>query len=466
MSRFPENFYWGGAIAANQVEGAWNKDGKGITTSDVQPKGIFGGVVERQDSVSSIKDIAIDFYHRYPEDIKLFSEMGFTCLRVSIAWARIYPNGDEQTPNEAGLAYYDNLFDELLRHGISPMVTLSHYEMPWNLVTKYHGWGNRALIKHFVNYAVTVFERYKDKVKLWLTFNEINMSLHAPLTGVGLPENSSQAEIYQAIHHQLVASAIVVGKCHDIIPDAKIGNMLLGGLLYPLTCKPEDVLKTMNENRGWLFFGDVQCRGAYPGYMLRFFRENNIDLVVTDDDREHLKNTVDFISFSYYNSGCATTDEKTIEKSRGNILSMISNPHLPTSEWGWTIDPTGIRILLNMLWDRYQKPLFIVENGLGAKDVLKEDLTVDDSYRIAYLNDHLYQVYEAIEDGVDVMGYTSWGPIDLVSNSTAELGKRYGFIYVNRDDAGQGDLARHKKASFYWYRDVIKSNGESLVSHL
>lgn len=403
MSRFPDNFYWGGAIAANQVEGARNKDGKGITTSDVQPKGIFGGVVERQDNVSSIKDIAIDFYHRYPEDIKLFSEMGFTCLRVSIAWARIYPNGDELTPNEAGLAYYDNLFDELLRYGISPMVTLSHYEMPWNLVTKYNGWGNRALIKHFVNYAVTVFERYKEKVKLWLTFNEINMSLHAPLTGVGLPENSSQAEIYQAIHHQLVASAIVVGKCHEIIPDAKIGNMLLGGLLYPLTCKPEDVLKTMNENRGWLFFGDVQCRGAYPGYMLRFFRENNIDLVVTDDDREHLKNTVDFISFSYYNSGCATTDEETIEKSRGNILSMISNPHLPTSEWGWTIDPTGIRILLNMLWDRYQKPLFIVENGLGAKDALKEDLTVDDSYRIAYLNDHLYQVYEAIEDGVDVM---------------------------------------------------------------
>ncbi|HFF8547397.1 TPA: glycoside hydrolase family 1 protein [Kluyvera cryocrescens] len=466
MSRFPDNFYWGGAIAANQVEGAWNKDGKGITTSDVQPKGIFGGVVERQDNVSSIKDIAIDFYHRYPEDIKLFSEMGFTCLRVSIAWARIYPNGDELTPNEAGLAYYDNLFDELLRYGISPMVTLSHYEMPWNLVTKYNGWGNRALIKHFVNYAVTVFERYKEKVKLWLTFNEINMSLHAPLTGVGLPENSSQAEIYQAIHHQLVASAIVVGKCHEIIPDAKIGNMLLGGLLYPLTCKPEDVLKTMNENRGWLFFGDVQCRGAYPGYMLRFFRENNIDLVVTDDDREHLKNTVDFISFSYYNSGCATTDEETIEKSRGNILSMISNPHLPTSEWGWTIDPTGIRILLNMLWDRYQKPLFIVENGLGAKDALKEDLTVDDSYRIAYLNDHLYQVYEAIEDGVDVMGYTSWGPIDLVSNSTAELGKRYGFIYVNRDDTGQGDLARHKKASFYWYRDVIKSNGGSLVPHL
>lgn len=466
MSRFPDNFYWGGAIAANQVEGAWNKDGKGITTSDVQPKGIFGGVVERQDNVSSIKDIAIDFYHRYPEDIKLFSEMGFTCLRVSIAWARIYPNGDELTPNEAGLAYYDNLFDELLRYGISPMVTLSHYEMPWNLVTKYNGWGNRALIKHFVNYAVTVFERYKEKVKLWLTFNEINMSLHAPLTGVGLPENSSQAEIYQAIHHQLVASAIVVGKCHEIIPDAKIGNMLLGGLLYPLTCKPEDVLKTMNENRGWLFFGDVQCRGAYPGYMLRFFRENNIDLVVTDDDREHLKNTVDFISFSYYNSGCATTDEETIEKSRGNILSMISNPHLPTSEWGWTIDPTGIRILLNMLWDRYQKPLFIVENGLGAKDALKEDLTVDDSYRIAYLNDHLYQVYEAIEDGVDVMSYTSWGPIDLVSNSTAELGKRYGFIYVNRDDTGQGDLARHKKASFYWYRDVIKSNGGSLVPHL
>ncbi|EAN4326856.1 glycoside hydrolase family 1 protein [Salmonella enterica subsp. enterica serovar Oslo] len=464
MKRFPDNFYWGGAIAANQVEGAWNQDGKGLSTSDVQPKGIFGGVIARKENVSSIKDVAIDFYHRYPEDIKLFAEMGFTCLRVSIAWARIFPDGDEQTPNEAGLAHYDRLFDELLSHGITPMVTLSHYEMPWNLVTRYHGWGNRLLIDLFVKYAETVFERYKDKVKLWLTFNEINMSLHAPLTGVGLPEGSSQSEIYQAIHHQLVASAIVVGKCHEIISDAKIGNMLLGGLLYPLTCSPDDVLKAMEENRGWLFFGDVQSRGCYPGYMLRFFRENMIELDITEQDREHLKtNTVDFISFSYYNSGCASTDDEIIEKSRGNILSMISNPLLPSSEWGWTIDATGMRILLNILWDRYQKPLFIVENGLGAKDTLKDDFTIDDDYRISYLNNHLYQVYEAIEDGVDVMGYTSWGPIDLVSNSTAELGKRYGFIYVNRDDKGHGDLARYRKASFYWYRDVIRSNGETLV---
>lgn len=467
MKRFPDNFYWGGAIAANQVEGAWNQDGKGLSTSDVQPKGIFGGVIPRKENVSSIKDVAIDFYHRYPEDIKLFAEMGFTCLRVSIAWARIFPDGDEQTPNEAGLAHYDRLFDELLSHGITPMVTLSHYEMPWNLVTCYRGWGNRLLIDLFVKYAETVFERYKDKVKLWLTFNEINMSLHAPMTGVGLPEGSSQSEIYQAIHHQLVASAIVVGKCHEIVSDAKIGNMLLGGLLYPLTCSPDDVLKAMEENRGWLFFGDVQSRGCYPGYMLRFFRENMIELDITEQDREHLKtNTVDFISFSYYNSGCASTDDEIIEKSRGNILSMISNPLLPSSEWGWTIDATGMRILLNILWDRYQKPLFIVENGLGAKDTLKDDFTVDDDYRIAYLNNHLYQVYEAIEDGVDVMGYTSWGPIDLVSNSTAELGKRYGFIYVNRDDKGHGDLARYRKASFYWYRDVIRSNGETLVPKL
>lgn len=464
MSRFPDNFYWGGAIAANQVEGAWDKDGKGITTSDVQPKGIFGGVTTKEGDISSIKDVAIDFYHRYPEDITLFSEMGFTCLRVSIAWARIYPEGDELTPNEAGLAYYDRLFDELNSHGISPMVTLSHYEMPWSLVTKYNGWANRALIGFFVNYAVTVFERYKDKVKLWLTFNEINMSLHAPLTGVGLPEGSSLQAIYQAIHHQLVASAIVVGKCHDIISDAKIGNMLLGGLVYPLTCHPDDVLKTMNENRAWLFFGDVQCRGEYPGYMRRYFSDNDVTLDITDEDRVHLKNNpVDFISFSYYNSGCATTDEDTIEKSRGNILSMISNPQLPVSEWGWTIDPTGIRILLNMLWDRYQKPLFIVENGLGARDVLNDDFTVNDDYRISYLNNHLYQVSEAIKDGVDVMGYTSWGPIDLVSNSTAQLSKRYGFIYVNRNDDGTGDLARYKKDSFSWYQDVIRSNGGSLV---
>lgn len=462
MKAFPKTFLWGGAVAANQVEGAYLEDGKGLSTSDVQPQGVFGKVVERVEGDSGIKDVAIDFYHRYPDDIKLFAEMGFSCLRVSIAWTRIFPKGDEQQPNEAGLAFYDKLFDELAVHNITPLVTLSHYEMPWGLVKQYGGWGNRQTIGFFERYARTVFARYKQKVKLWLTFNEINMSLHAPMTGVGLPEDSSKADVYQAIHHQLVASALAVKACHEIIPDAKIGNMLLGGLVYPLTCKPEDVLEALQENRAWQFFGDVQCRGAYPGYMLRFFRDNGITLEITDADREALKATVDFISFSYYMTGCVTIDEELNQQARGNILSMVPNPHLASSEWGWQIDPIGLRTLLNVLWDRYQKPLFIVENGLGAKDKPDANGVVQDDYRIRYLNDHLVQVREAIDDGVEVMGYTSWGPIDLVSASKAELSKRYGFIYVDRDDSGNGTLARSRKKSFYWYREVIATNGASL----
>ncbi|WP_370971539.1 glycoside hydrolase family 1 protein [Enterobacter wuhouensis] len=462
MKTFPDDFLWGGAVAANQVEGAYLEDGKGLSTSDVQPQGVFGPVVERVAGDSGIKDVAIDFYHRYPEDIKLFAEMGFSCLRVSIAWTRIFPNGDEQAPNEAGLAYYDKLFDELAAHDITPLVTLSHYEMPWGLVKQYGGWGSRQTITFFERYARTVFARYREKVKLWLTFNEINMSLHAPMTGVGLPETSSKGEVYQAIHHQLVASALAVKACHEIIPDARIGNMLLGGLMYPLTCKPEDVLEALQENRAWQFFGDVQCRGAYPGYMLRFFRDNGIQVDITDADREALKSTVDFISFSYYMTGCVTTDEELNQQARGNILSMVPNPHLASSEWGWQIDPVGLRTLLNVLWDRYQKPLFIVENGLGAKDKPDADGVVQDDYRISYLNDHLVQVREAIDDGVEVMGYTSWGPIDLVSASKAELSKRYGFIYVDRDDSGKGTLARSRKKSFHWYKEVIATKGASL----
>ncbi|WP_279206012.1 glycoside hydrolase family 1 protein [Obesumbacterium proteus] len=462
MKLFPQDFLWGGAVAANQVEGAYREAGKGLSTSDVQPQGIFGDVVERREGDFGIKDVAIDFYHQYPQDIALFAEMGFKCLRTSIAWTRIFPHGDEDQPNEAGLTFYDSLFDEMAKYDIQPVVTLSHYEMPWELVKKHGGWGNRKTIGFFEHYARTVFQRYQHKVKYWLTFNEINMSLHAPLTGVGLPAGSSKAEIYQAIHHQLVASAKAVKACHEIIPDAKIGNMLLGGLMYPLSCQPQDVWETLQQNRTWLFFGDVQCRGEYPGYMLRYFRENNITLDITPEDRQALKTTIDFISFSYYMTGCVTADEELNRKSRGNILDMVPNPHLPSSEWGWQIDPTGLRILLNMLWDRYQKPLFIVENGLGAKDKISADGAIHDDYRISYLNDHLVQVAEAIDDGVEVMGYTSWGPIDIVSASKAEMSKRYGFIYVDRDDHGEGTLTRRRKDSFYWYSEVIASNGESL----
>jgi len=461
-TRFPEGFLWGGAIAANQVEGAYLTDGKGLSTSDLQPDGVLHKIIERTEGDFNIKDTAIDFYHRYPEDIALFAEMGFKCLRLSIAWTRIFPQGDEAEPNEAGLAYYDRLFDELAKYGIQPLVTLSHYEMPYGLVKEYGGWGNRQTIDFFERYARTVFTRYKNKVKLWLTFNEINISLHEPFTGVGLPRGSSQQEIYQAIHHQLVASAKAVEACHEIIPDAKIGNMLLGAMLYPLTCKPSDVVKALQQNREWLFFGDVQARGYYPSYSKRFFKEQGVDLVITPADEVALKETVDFISFSYYMTGCATADEEQLQKARGNILEMVPNPHLKASEWGWQIDPEGLRYILNFLHDRYQKPLFIVENGLGAKDKVEADGNINDDYRILYLNDHLVQVAEAIEDGVDLMGYTCWGPIDLVSASTAQLSKRYGFIYVDRDDEGNGTLERRRKKSFGWYKEVIATNGASL----
>jgi len=460
--RFPDGFLWGGAVAANQVEGAYLADGKGLSTSDLQPQGIFGEIKQRVAGDFSVKDRAIDFYHRFPEDIKLFAEMGFTVLRTSIAWTRIFPQGDETQPNEAGLAYYDRLFDEMKKYGITPLVTLSHYEMPYGLVANYGGWGNRKTIDFFENYARTVFERYQHKVKHWLTFNEINMSLHAPFTGVGLAADSSKQAIYQAIHHQLVASARAVKACHEIVAGGQVGNMLLGGMLYPLSCKPADVLETQQQNRDWLFFGDVQVRGYYPAYMKRFFKQHQIELKITPEDITALKQTVDFISFSYYMTGCVTTDPEQNQAARANILNMVPNPHLASSEWGWQIDPVGLRYLMNELYDRYQKPLFIVENGLGAREKVEADGSINDDYRIQYINDHLVQVREAIADGVEVMGYTSWGPIDLVSASKAEFSKRYGFIYVDCDDQGQGTLERRRKKSFYWYADIIKHHGATL----
>ncbi|WP_068711622.1 glycoside hydrolase family 1 protein [Vibrio tritonius] len=462
--QFPESFLWGGAIAANQVEGAHITDGKGLSTSDVQPNGAFGELVERQDDDFNIKDVAIDFYHRYPEDIALFSEMGFTCLRLSIAWSRIFPNGNDAEPNEAGLAYYDKVFDELEKHNITPLVTLSHYEMPLNLAHKYQGWASRDVIGFFTQYAETVFKRYGHRVKRWLTFNEINVTLHEPFTGSGLPRDCDEQTRFQAIHHQLVASAKAVKLCHDLIPDAQIGNMILGAMLYPRTCHPNDMVKTLVQNREWLMFGDIQARGYYPSYMTRKFKEMGVELTITEADKEDLKETIDFISFSYYMTGCASADPQEMEKADANMLQMIANPYLQASEWGWQIDPVGLRYLLNFLYDRYQKPLFIVENGLGAKDVLNDEGVVEDDYRIAYLNDHLYQVGEAIQDGVEVMGYTSWGPIDLVSASTAQMSKRYGFIYVDRNDQGEGSLARKPKKSFYWYKDMIQSRGANLAA--
>lgn len=462
-TQFPDTFLWGGATAANQIEGAYLTDNKGLSTSDIQPFGAFGDLYPRKEADFNIKDIAIDFYHNYKEDIALFAEMGFTCLRLSIAWSRIFPNGDDAQPNEAGLAFYDKVFDELKKHNITPLVTLSHYEMPLNLAQKYHGWASRDVIGFFEKYAQVVFERFGDKVKHWLTFNEINVTLHEPFTGSGLPRDVDEQTRFQAIHHQLVASAKAVKLCHDLLPDAKIGNMILGAMLYPLTCHPDDMIETLNQNREWLMFGDIQTRGYYPSYMTRKFKELGVELEITAEDRKALRETVDFVSFSYYMTGCASADPAQNDKAEANMLKMIANPHLQASEWGWQIDPKGLRYLLNFLYDRYQKPLFIVENGLGAKDKETDSGEINDDYRIDYLNDHLVQVGEAIKDGVDVMGYTCWGPIDLVSASTAQMSKRYGFIYVDRDDQGKGTLERKRKKSFNWYKDVIASKGASLT---
>ncbi|STU64697.1 6-phospho-beta-glucosidase [Klebsiella pneumoniae subsp. ozaenae] len=412
MKTFPTDFLWGGATAANQVEGAY----LGRWQRLIHLRCTAARRVRRSGSSAYQATTGLRMWRSiFTIAIRKISPclprwVLTACESLSPGPAST-PTATDAEPNEAGLAFYDKLFDEMAKHKITPLVTLSHYEMPWALVKNYGGWGSREVIGFFERYARTVFSRYKNKVKLWLTFNEINMSLHAPMTGVGLPAGSSKGEVYQAIHHQLVASALAVKACHELVPEGKIGNMLLGGLMYPLSCKPEDVFETLQENRSWQFFGDVQARGAYPGYMQRYFRDNGITLTITDADREALKTTVDFISFSYYMTGCVTADEALNQQARGNILSMVPNPHLASSEWGWQIDPLGLRTLLNVLWDRYQKPLFIVENGLGAKDKVEADGSINDDYRISYLNDHLVQAREAIDDGVELMGFTSWGPI-------------------------------------------------------
>lgn len=466
--KFPEGFLWGGATAANQCEGAYNEDGKGLSTQDIAPQGIMGPLTD-EPTEDNMKLIGIDFYHRYKEDIKLFAEMGFKVFRMSIAWSRIFPNGDDAEPNEKGLQFYDDVFDELAKYGIEPLVTISHYETPLALAKNYDGWVNRKVIGFFENYVRTIFTRYKDKVKYWLTFNEINSATHYPYMSAGIwtpLEKLSKQDLYQAMHHELVASALAVKIGHEINPEFKIGCMILGIPNYPLTPKPSDVLKAMEQDRGNLFFGDVHSRGKYPRYMNRFFKENNIEIKMEPGDEEILKHTVDFISFSYYMSACATADPEKFKPGAGNMMPGVPNPHLEASEWGWQIDPKGLRYLLNLLYDRYQKPLFIVENGLGAIDELTTDddgnKTVNDDYRIQYLKEHLIQVAEAIEDGVELLGYTTWGCIDLVSAGGAELRKRYGFIYVDRNDDGTGTLERYKKKSFSWYKEVIATNGASL----
>ncbi|MGG7173461.1 glycoside hydrolase family 1 protein [Clostridium neonatale] len=473
-----KDFLWGGATAANQFEGGWNVDGKGASTSDMLTAGTH--TIPRKITKETIDGLnypshdAIDFYHRYKEDIKLFAEMGFKVFRMSIAWTRIFPNGDDKEPNEAGLKFYDDVFDELKKYNIEPLVTISHYEMPFNLTKKYNGWASRNLIDFFVNYCSVIFNRYKDKVKYWLTFNEINcgtMPMGGYL-GLGilnegtedfLHQNDNKQIRFQALHHQFVASAKAVKLGHSINKDFKIGCMIAHMTTYPYTCNPDDILLAQKKNQlANDLCGDVQVRGEYPFFAKRYFEENNIVLDITEEDKKILKEgTVDYYTFSYYMSNCesASGDE---DKTSGNLLGGIKNPYLEASDWGWQIDPKGLRYTLNELYGRYNIPLMVVENGLGAFDKVEEDGSINDDYRIEYLKDHIIQMKEAVKDGVDLIGYTPWGCIDLVSASTGEMEKRYGFIYVDKDNAGEGTLDRKKKKSFEWYKNVIKTNGEEL----
>ena len=483
--QFPEGFLWGGATAANQYEGGWKEGGKRLSVSDcarhhldidvtdykahnsITTKDIEEALKSTDDSLYP-KRHGAEGYSHYKEDIALFAEMGFKVYRLSIAWSRIFPNGDDKEPNEAGLKYYDDVFDECLKYGIQPLVTMSHYEPPINLVLNYDGWYSREVVDMFVRYVETICERYKDKVKYWLTFNEVDSMIRHPYTTGGLvedrfPNKNFQEVVFQAMHHQFVASALATKICHEKIPGSKVGCMLTKLTYYPYTCKPEDVLQAQQDMRSTYCYSDTQVFGEYPAYLLSKFKNEGIHIQMEADDLKIMKQyPVDFVSFSYYSSSCVAKDDQGLKKTAANTMTAIKNPYIPSSDWGWQIDPIGLRVSLVDLYDRYRKPLFIVENGLGAKDELVNG-TVEDDYRIEYFDAHFREMLNAIEiDGVDLMGYTSWGCIDIVSESTKQMSKRYGFIYVDANDNGEGTYQRYKKKSFDWYKNVIKTNGACL----
>ena len=475
-NRFPEGFLWGGATAANQCEGGYNEGGRGLANVDVIPHGedrfpVMAGKKKmfELDDVHNYPALeSIDMYHRWKEDIALFAEMGFKTYRLSIGWSRIFPKGDELEPNEEGLKFYEDIFKECRKYSIEPLVTITHFDCPMHLITEYGGWRNRKLVEFYERLCRAIFTRYKGLVKYWLTFNEINMILHLPFMGAGIcfEEGENEEEVkYIAAHHELVASALATKIAHEIDPENKVGCMLAAGNTYPNTCNPKDVWQSIERDRDSYMFIDVQARGEYPSYALKKFEREGIKVNITEEDKKLLKeNTVDFVSFSYYASRLTSADEELLKKLReGNAAASLKNPYLTESEWGWQIDPLGFRITINSIYDRYQKPLFVVENGLGAVDTVDENGQVNDDYRIEYLREHIKAMRDAVViDGVDLMGYTSWGCIDLVSASTGEMKKRYGFIYVDKDNEGNGTLKRSKKKSFDWYKKVIATNGADL----
>ncbi|MGM9933258.1 6-phospho-beta-glucosidase BglA [Pradoshia sp.] len=479
MTTLPKDFLWGGALAAHQFEGGWNAGGKGPSVVDVMTAGAHGVARKITDKIEEGEFYpnheAIDFYHHYKEDIALFAEMGLKCLRTSIGWSRIFPKGDEAEPNEEGLKFYDDVFDELLKHGIEPVITLSHFEMPLHLAREYGGFRNRKVVDFFAKFAEVCFDRYKDKVKYWMTFNEINnqMDVNNPIflwtnSGVLVGEGENAKEVmYQTAHNELVASALAVAKGKEINPDFQIGAMVSHVPIYPYSCNPEDIMHAEEEMRQRYFFPDVQVRGYYPSYALKEFEREGYKIQMEEGDDEILrKGTVDYLGFSYYMSTTVKSDVKndnTGDIVNGGLASGVENPYIKASDWGWAIDPTGLRYTLNRFYDRYQIPLFIVENGFGAIDTLEADGTIHDPERIQYLKSHIEALEKAVNyDGVDLIGYTPWGIIDIVSFTTGEMKKRYGMIYVDRDNEGKGSMKRYKKDSFNWYKKVIETNGEEL----
>lgn len=472
----PKDFLWGGAVAAHQLEGAWNEDGKGPSIADVMTGGSHGVLRRITDGVLPGEFYpnhhAIDFYHTFREDIAMLAEMGFKCFRTSIAWTRIFPRGDEETPNEAGLKFYDQLFDELLRYGIEPVVTLSHFEMPYHLAKEYGGWMDRRLVDFFVRYAETVMRRYRDKVKYWMTFNEINNQSNTSsdiygwtCSGVRFSRyENKEAAMYQAAHHEFLAAALTVKKGHEINPEFRIGCMCAFVPFYPYSCNPDDVMTAAECMHERFYFSDVHVRGHYPAYARKMWERAGCRLQMEPDDERILaEGKADYLGFSYYMSNAVRADviRDTSEASDGSSANSVPNPYVKASDWGWQIDPVGLRYSLTTLYERYEIPLFIVENGFGAIDVLEEGGVCHDDYRIAYLEAHIREMKKAVEeDGVVLMGYTPWGCIDLVSFNTGEMKKRYGFIYVDRNNDGSGTGKRYRKDSFYWYRDVITRNGQ------
>lgn len=478
---FPEGFLWGGASAAPQAEGGYGCGGKGVSIADVIPSvdarkarsGHLPTGLTRAQALENASDTqgyyprrsGIDFFHRYREDIALFAEMGFKCYRMSIAWSRIFPHGDDQSPCEEGLAFYDAVFSELKRYDITPIVTLSHFDLPLHLATEYGGWGNRELIDLFTRFCRTVFTRYGRFVKYWMTFNEINAIIGVPYLGGGIfvdEVDDAKAICYQALHHQFIAAARATRLLHELVPDGKMGCMLSTFLTYPGTCDPADVMLCDEINRENLLYTDVQIRGRYPKLMLRRLQDKGIDIQKQpEDDSELALGKADYLSFSYYMS-YTESQRADMKYTGGNLRGSAKNPYLDYSEWGWAIDPLGLRIIANRLYDRYEVPLFIAENGLGAIDVL-DDGHVHDQRRIDYLESHLRALEAAISlDGVEVLGYAAWSPVDMISSGTGQIAKRYGFVHVDLDDQGRGTLNRSKKDSFSWYKTVIETNGACL----